>query len=895
MSNKDSHHDLTLKETRSSFSIVFPPPNVTGRLHMGHAFQQILMDISAKYNVMLGKELIWIPGTDHAGIATQMIVEKELHLRRGLSRQQISHQEFLELAYSLKESSREQIIHQMKRLGLSANWECERFTLDEGFSSVVKQTFVRLYKEGIIYQGVKMIHWDPLFATAISDAEVVYKEVSTKMWNINYKLVNEEGYITVATTRPETLFGDVALMIHPEDTRYIHLLGKTAKIPIIEREIPIIADKSISPEFGTGCVKITPAHDFTDYELGLKHNLKPINILDKKAKLNNNVPSEFRSLSIQEARQAVLNTLGNLDVLVSNIDIKSIMPYGDRSQSILEPLLTKQWFVKTTVLAEASILAVLKSNMVFHPSSWADHFVESLKNMQDWCISRQILWGHRIPAWYDQSQQVYVGNSEEEIRKEYNLPTDLALTQDSDVLDTWFSSALWPLITLGWPDKNPIYHPHTLLITGFDILFFWVARMLMLSLYLTKQVPAINIVVTGLIRDQEGHKMSKTKGNVIDPLDIVDGITLSDLISKRLQDIQDPALIKSVSDQTRKLFPEGLESFGVDVLRLTFAQLASPSIAANFNFSNLKGNKYFYNKLINLANFVLTKAQLFQEELKLENMYPILSIDQWILHEFNEIVLLVNQYLQQYRYDLAISCLYKFIWEDYCSWYVEFTKVTLQNKEYVSTIRILVKLLYDVIKLLFPFTPFLCKSIFQKLKGYLYLQEELEHASYPQYLASLKNIAAKEEIDILKDFITCIRSIKKDDHIKADLLIIGIVDPKIKALLLMYENHVKFCGGINKMFFNEQISILGKTPFKNFYIALSTTNKENPLELSDLLKEQNALITESTYLQKYLENPNFLQKAPPEIIEKRRQRLEEIVFQIKTIEEQIYIFKKDKQ
>ncbi|MFM8845821.1 MAG: valine--tRNA ligase, partial [Gammaproteobacteria bacterium] len=697
----------------AGYCIVIPPPNVTGTLHMGHAFQDTIMDALTRYHRMRGEATLWQPGTDHAGIATQMVVERQLE-GEGKTRAELGRDAFIERVWKWKGESGGTIARQMRRLGASVDWSRDRFTMDEGLSQAVTEVFVRLYEEGLIYRGKRLVNWDPVLQTAVSDLEVLSTEEEGSLWHLRYPLDDGSGCVVVATTRPETLLGDTAVAVNPKDERYAALIGKSLRLPIVGRLIPVIADDYVDPEFGSGCVKITPAHDFNDYEVGARHGLEQINVFTPDARMNDAVPEHLRGLDRFAARERVLAELEAAG-LIERIDKHKLMvPRGDRSGAVIEPYLTDQWYLKIAPLAEPAIEAVRNGSIRFVPENWSRTYFEWMRNIKDWCISRQLWWGHRIPAWYDDAGKVYVGRSESEVRARHELAASTVLRQDDDVLDTWFSSALWPFSTLGWPDQAAElkrFYPTSVLVTGFDIIFFWVARMIMMGIKFMGDVPFREVYVHGLVRDSEGQKMSKSKGNVIDPLDIVDGIALEDLVRKRTTGLMQPRLAPAIEKATRKAFPEGISAFGTDALRFTFASLATQSADLRFDLARVGGYRNFCNKLWNASRYVLMGVedadgkpldpQLF------EGACASGVADRWIVSRLGETLRQVDQAFVEYRFDFAASALYEFTWYEFCDWYLELTKPVLQS-EHTSVEakraarRTLVKVLETLLRALIP-------------------------------------------------------------------------------------------------------------------------------------------------------------------------------------------------
>ena len=759
--------DLFSSKTNSSsenaFSIVLPPPNVTGSLHMGHAFQHTIMDVFTRYNRSKGNQTLWQPGTDHAGIATQMVVERQLGLEN-ISRHDLGRDKFTEKVWDWKSQSGGTITSQMRRLGASVDWERERFTMDESLSKAVKKVFIDLYNEGLIYRGKRLVNWDPVLLTAVSDLEVISKEENGFLWHIKYQVADSEEILIVATTRPETMLGDSAVAVHPEDERYQHLVGKFINLPLSDRKIPIIADDYVDMEFGTGCVKITPAHDFNDYEIGQRHKLEIINVLTDNASINLNAPTKYQGLDRFEARKAIVNDLEKQN-LIEKIDPHTLMvPRGDRTNSIIEPYMTDQWFVKVKPLAEPAIDAVKNGSIRFVPENWEKTYFNWMENIEDWCISRQIWWGHRIPAWYDKEGNYYVADSIEEAQEQAGKNAEL--TQDEDVLDTWFSSALWPFSTLGWPEATPEmsrFYPTSVLVTGFDIIFFWVARMIMFGLKFANDVPFKDIYITGLIKDGNGQKMSKSKGNVLDPIDLIDGISLEALLEKRTQGMMQPKLAEKIQKQTKKEFPDGIPSFGTDAIRFTFTALASFGRDIKFDLKRVEGYRNFCNKLWNASRFVLmnldSKSINFDAELS--------SQDKWILSRLQQVKTEVEKHLADYRLDLMSQTLYEFVWHDYCDWYLEISKPLLENdKTKQGCEATLLKVLSETLVLLHPIIPFITEEIFEQSQK---LQSnstgKLISQPFPEPNKDLLNTEAEAEIDWLKEFILGIRKIRGEMNI----------------------------------------------------------------------------------------------------------------------------------
>jgi valyl-tRNA synthetase len=702
------------------YCIMIPPPNVTGTLHMGHAFQHTLMDALTRYHRMCGRAALWQPGTDHAGIATQMVVERQLNAQ-GVKRTDLTREEFLERVWAWKAHSGGTIAAQMRRLGDSVDWSRDRFTMDPALSAAVVEVFVRLHEEGLIYRGKRLVNWDPVLLTALSDLEVQPQEEEGRLWHLRYPLSQGGGYVVVATTRPETMLGDAAVAVNPQDERYRALVGRQVRLPLAERDIPIIADAFVDPAFGSGCVKITPAHDFNDYEVGRRHHLPQINIFTPRATLADSVPERFRGLDRFEARKRLLAELEAAGLIERIEKHRLVVPRGDRSGAVLEPYLTDQWYVKIAQLAAPAIAAVEAGRTRFVPENWSRTYFEWMRNIKDWCVSRQLWWGHRIPAWYDEAGNIYVARSEAQVRSQHRLAPGVALRQDEDVLDTWFSSALWPFSTLGWPAATPElarFYPGSVLVTGFDIIFFWVARMMMMGLKFMGDVPFREVYITGLILDEHGDKMSKSKGNVIDPLDIVDGITLNDLIAKRASGLMQPQLAPAIEKQTRRQYPEGIAPHGTDALRFTFAALASPNREIRFDLGRVGGYRNFCNKLWNAARFVT--LSLGDGALADDAAMELSIADRWIRSRFGRTLTVVENAFRDYRFDYAASALYEFTWYDYCDWYLEIAKAVLQpagvpESARRGTQRTLVVILEALQRALHPLIPFITEEIWRRV------------------------------------------------------------------------------------------------------------------------------------------------------------------------------------
>ncbi|MDC1026168.1 valine--tRNA ligase [Candidatus Thioglobus sp.] len=878
--------------SKDSYSIVLPPPNVTGSLHMGHAFQHTIMDVYTRYNRSKGKQTLWQPGTDHAGIATQMVVERQLGLEN-ISRHDLGREKFTEKIWDWKSKSGGTITSQMRRLGASVDWERERFTMDETLSKAVQKVFIDLYNEGLIYRGKRLVNWDPVLLTAVSDLEVISTEEQGFLWHIRYQVAESDEVLVVATTRPETMFGDTAVAIHPEDTRYQHLIGKFISLPLSDRKIPIIADDYVDMEFGTGCVKITPAHDFNDYEIGQRHSLEIINILTDDASININAPDKYQGLDRFDARKEVVKDLENQN-LIEKIDPHTLMvPRGDRTNSIIEPYMTDQWFVKVKPLAEPAIDAVKNGDIRFVPENWNKTYFNWMDNIEDWCISRQIWWGHRIPAWYDKEGKFYVANNLEEAQAQAGV--GVSLEQDEDVLDTWFSSALWPFSTLGWPEKTPElsrFYPTSVLVTGFDIIFFWVARMIMFGLKFAKDVPFKDIYITGLIKDGNGQKMSKSKGNVLDPIDLIDGISLNDLLEKRTQGMMQPKLAEKIQKQTKKEFPDGIPAFGTDAIRFTFAALASFGRDIKFDLKRVEGYRNFCNKLWNASRFVLINL-----ESKSINVNAVLSNqDKWILSRLQHTKIEVEKHLADYRLDLMSQTLYEFVWHDYCDWYLELSKPLLENnKTKQGCEATLLKVLSETLVLLHPIIPFITEEIFeQSQKLHSSSDEKLISQAFPEPEEALFNNEAESEIEWLKEFILGIRKIRGEMNIspgKPLQCFIKSFNSKDKDYI---ENNKSIIFTLAKLDSIELIEADKEEP--ESAIALVGEMKiliplagliDKDAEKDRLNKEIDKLIKLKAQFSGKLNNKKFISGAPEAIVKKEQDKLATAEKALKDMESQL--------
>ena len=883
------------------YCIMIPPPNVTGSLHMGHGFQESIMDALIRYHRMKGCNTLWQVGTDHAGIATQMVVERLLGAE-DKTRHDLGREKFIEKVWEWKEESGGHITRQLRRLGASPDWSRERFTMDDGFYKAVQEVFVRLYEDKLIYRGKRLVNWDPKLHTAISDLEVINEEKKGHMWHFRYPLSDGSGHLTVATTRPETMLGDTAVAVNPEDERYKALIGQTIKLPLTEREIPIIADDYVDKDFGTGCVKITPAHDFNDYEMGQRHNLEMINIFNDDAQLNSNVPEKYRGMDRFVARKQIVEDLDAHGLLDKIDDHVLKVPYGDRSGVVIEPYLTNQWYVKTQPLADEAIKAVEEGDVNFVPKQYENMYFSWMRDIQDWCISRQLWWGHRIPAWYDEAGNVYVGRNEEDVRQKHNLADDLALRQDEDVLDTWFSSGLWTFGTLGWPENTDFlktFHPSSVLVTGFDIIFFWVARMIMLTLYFKKEVPFHTVFVHGLVRDSHGQKMSKSKGNVLDPIDLIDGIELEPLVEKRTAGMQVPQLKQKIEKMTRKEFPEGIAPYGTDALRYTYYSLASTGRDINFDVGRIEGYRNFCNKIWNASNYVFMNTEDEDCGQDGSDNYALTLADRWIISRLQQAEAAVAEGMNTYRLDLASQALYDFIWKDYCDWYLELTKPVLWDENAnpeikKGTRRTLIRVLETTLRLAHPMMPFITEEIWQRVKPLAGAEgESIMLAAYPEADESKIDPQAMADIEWVKDVIVGVRNIRGEMNI-----------PPSKQLPVYFKNgndNDKRCLNDNSQFL-KKLAALESTEWldTNEEAPLSATTLVGKLEilvpmaglidkdaeLARLQKESDKLEKEVGRLNGKLNNPKFVDKAPADVVQKEKDKLAEAQSALGKLQEQ---------
>lgn len=883
----EAHHYFQPQGDGKRFCIMLPPPNVTGSLHMGHGFQHTIMDALTRYHRMLGDKTLWQPGTDHAGISTQLVVERQLEAQ-GLFRKDMRREEFLERIWAWKKESGTTITQQMRRIGTSVDWTRERFTMDEGLSAAVQKVFVQLYDEGLIYRGTRLVNWDPKLGTAVSDLEVLAEEEDGFLWHIRYPVVDAKESLVVATTRPETLLGDTAVAVHPEDERFKHLIGKQVHLPLCNRTIPIIADEYVEKEFGSGCVKITPAHDFNDHEVGKRHQLPAISILTKKATINKNAPIKYQGMDRFIAREQIIKDLQEENLLVKTEPHKLKVPRGEKSNVIIEPLLTDQWYVKTKPLAEPAIAAVKNGDIRFIPDTWNKTYFQWMDNIEDWCISRQLWWGHRIPAWYDNQSNVYVGYSENDVRFKYSIDDTTPLKQDEDVLDTWFSSALWPFSTLGWPERTPEleqFYPTSVLVTGFDIIFFWVARMIMMGLKFTGKIPFKDIFITGLIRDSEGQKMSKSKGNVLDPLDIIDGIGIDELIEKRTSNLMLGSVRDKIIKATRKEFPEGISAYGTDALRFTYCSLASIGRNVRFDMGRVEGYRNFCNKLWNAARYVLMNTNEEQIDFG-DSALQYSPADLWILSRLQRTIGKVHHYFTTYRFDLLANTLYEFVWHEYCDWYLELSKPILQDEHILSAMKrgtqnTLIQVLDSILKLLHPLMPFITEEIWQRTSKLTNENEaSIMLSTYPQVDNSLINDTIEEELEWLKSAIQAVRTIRSEMSIspaKQIPLYIRNATPMLKELIEKYQQIFKALSKITEINYltaDEKAPVSATAVLGDIELLIPMADLiDKEAELARLAKEIAKLDKDISLAEGKLNNPKFTDKAPADIIAKEQEKL----------------------
>ncbi|MEY6432673.1 valine--tRNA ligase [Thioalkalicoccus limnaeus] len=886
-----------------TYCIMIPPPNVTGSLHMGHGFNNTIMDALIRYHRMCGKRTLWQPGTDHAGIATQMVVERQLEAE-GRTRHDLGREAFIERVWTWKGESGGTITRQLRRLGSSLDWEHERFTMDEGLSEAVREVFVRLYEKGLIYRGKRLVNWDPVLHTAVSDLEVLSEEEAGQMWEMRYPLTNGTGHLVVATTRPETLLGDCAVAVNPHDERYRHLIGEFVALPLTGRRIPIIADDYADPEFGTGCVKITPAHDFNDYQVWLRHRDESsiadqphgglINIFTPDACLRANqiedgdlIPTAYVGLDRFAARQRIVADLEAQGLLASVKDHRLMVPRGDRSGAIIEPYLTDQWYVRVGPLAGPAIAAVEDGRIRFVPDNWKNTYFDWMRNIQDWCISRQIWWGHRIPAWYDEQGNVYVGRSEDAIRTRHGLGPDVALTQDPDVLDTWFSSALWPFSTLGWPqptDRLRDFYPSSVLVTGFDIIFFWVARMIMMGLEFAGDVPFRDVYIHGLVRDAHGDKMSKSKGNVLDPIDLIDGIGLEALVEKRTRGLMQPHLAERIAVQTRQDFPNGIPAFGTDALRFTFAALATTGRDIKFDLNRIEGYRNFCNKLWNASRYVL--MNLADAPPADDAPMTLSAADRWIRDRLNTTVASVHEALAAYRFDLAAQAIYEFTWNQFCDWYLELCKPVLTAADAPAAAKLgtratLAGTLETLLRLAHPIMPFITEEIWQKLKPLAGVNgDTIMMAPYPVVDPSATDPDACREIEWVQQFILGVRRIKGEMNIPPARplpVLIANASDQDRAWLIAARPYLDFLArtaSVTLLADDERAPESAIALVGDMRILIPMAGLiDKDAELKRLAKEIARIEADLTGIEQKLANPNFVDRAPAAVVAKERERL----------------------
>jgi len=906
------------------YCIAIPPPNVTGSLHMGHAFQQTIMDTLIRYQRMQGKNTLWQSGADHAGIATQMVVERKIAAEEDKTRHDYGREAFIDKVWQWKEESGGTIGKQMRRLGNSIDWSRERFTMDEGMSNAVQEVFVRLFEDDLIYRGKRLVNWDPKFHTAISDLEVENKDKKGHMWHLRYPLADGEktaegkGYLVVATTRPETMLGDTGIAVNPEDDRYKNLIGKQVLLPLVNRLIPIVGDEHADMEKGTGCVKITPAHDFNDNEVGKRHQLPLINIFDKDAAIlsasqiyttngepsdaySTELPAEFAGLDRFVARKAIVAKFDDLGLLEAVKDHDLVAPYGDRSGVIIEPLLTDQWYVRTAPLAEPAVKAVEDGQIEFVPKQYENMYFAWMRDIQDWCISRQLWWGHRIPAWYDNQGNVYVGRTEEEVRAKHGLDKVIVLQQDDDVLDTWFSSALWTFSTLGWPEQTDdlkAFHPTDVLVTGFDIIFFWVARMIMMTMHFNKdengnaQVPFKKVYVTGLIRDENGDKMSKSKGNVIDPLDMIDGIALDDLLEKRTGNMMQPQLATKITKLTKKEFPAGIEAHGTDALRFTLTSLASTGRDINWDMKRLDGYRNFCNKLWNASRYVLmnTEEQDCGKDLTHEKLGELeLSLaDRWIIGQFQQTVKTVHESFDSFRFDLASQALYEFTWNQFCDWYLELTKPVLFNgseAQQRGTRHTLVNVLEQLLRLMHPMMPYITETIWQRVAPLTNQDEQANLESimiqqFPQFDQNLCDQQAIDDLEWVKQFIIAIRNIRGEMDISPNKALPVLLKNVSSEDQRRLQENQQFLSALAKLESIDELAADDNGPLSATAVVgelsvlipmAGLIDKE--AEISRLAKAIDKLEKDVGRTKGKLSNDNFVSKAPEAVINKEKAKL----------------------
>ena len=879
------------KESTSKFSIVLPPPNVTGTLHMGHAFQHTIIDILVRYHRMLGKSVLWQPGTDHAGIATQLVVENRLK-SLGKDIKDLSRDEFIDEVWKWKEISGNTIINQTKRLGSSADWSRNRFTMDDDLSENVRDIFIELYDSELIYRGNRLVNWDIKLQTAVSDLEVINEEKNGYLYHLRYKVVDSNEFITVATTRPETFFGDSAVCINPNDERYKHLIGKQVVLPMIDKEIPIIQDEIVDIDFGTGCLKITPAHDFNDYKIGKKHNLEFINILNKDGSMNENVHEKYIGMNIHEIRDNLIKDLDDIGVFVEQIPYKTTVPIGERTGEIIEPLLTSQWFMNMKEIANNGIEVVKDGKISFVPEHWEKIYFNWLENIEDWCISRQIMWGHRIPAWYDNDGKVYVGKNEKNVREKYAIKKETELTRDNDVLDTWFSSSLWPFSTLDWKKNNGIfekYYPTNLLVTGFDIIFFWVARMIMMGLKFTKKIPFNKIYIHGLVRDSEGKKMSKSIGNVIDPIDIIEGISIEKLIEKRTESLINEKQKANVVKKTKRDFPNGIKEYGADALRFNFCAMASTGRDINFDLNRIEGYRNFCNKLWNASRFIMLTCDEYEYKENL-NTSAATIFDKWIMYKLDNVTKDFKKYSSTYRFDLMANSIYEFVWNEYCDWYLEIVK----NNTTETTKNYLIYSIIRILKICHPIIPFITEEIWSNLYQKKLVDEPgLINSKFPSQIRISKEDDIYERVSVIQEIIKKIRKSRTELGVHPKVNIATKIIVKNEVINLDITENVKLINNLSGI----ELSIANNVEFDDhdyieliddkFVLYLQIKNMINVKD--ELNKIENKIMQFNDVINKIdskLNNKSFIERAPAEIINQNianRKKIENDILSLESL------------
>jgi valyl-tRNA synthetase len=879
------------------YCIVIPPPNVTGTLHMGHAFQDTIMDALIRYHRMCGRNTLWQPGMDHAGIATQMVVERQLN-EEGSSRRDLGREKFVERVWKWKTESGGQICNQLRRMGASVDWERDKFTMDDDLYAAVMEVFVRLYDEGLIYRGKRLVNWDPVLHTALSDLEVLQSDEAGKLWHFRYPLASGDGHLVVATTRPETMLGDSGVAVHPDDERYRDLVGQEVILPLVERRMPIIADDYVDPEFGTGCVKMTPAHDFNDYEIGKRHGLEMINVLTDDAAINDSAPEAYRGLDRFEARKRIVEDMDRLGLLDKVEDYAQKLPRGDRSGAVVEPYLTDQWYVDIQPLAKPAIEAVESGRIRFVPENWSKTYFEWMYNIQDWCISRQLWWGHRIPAWYDEDGNIYVGRDEADARAKNGLDDSLPLRQDEDVLDTWFSSALWPFSTQGWPAETAslkTFYPGQVLVTGFDIIFFWVARMIMMGIKFMDDVPFHEVYIHGLIRDQDGQKMSKSKGNVLDPLDLIDGVDLETLLKKRTTGLMQPHLKPAIEKATRNQFPGGIDEYGADALRFTFASLATTGRDIRFDLGRIEGYKNFCNKLWNASRYVLMNTESLDAG---ETEFS--TADRWIRSRLQETIGAMHDCMKNYRLDLAAMAIYEFTWHEFCDWYLELSKPVLQSDDTTDaakrgTRKTLVEILESVLRLLHPLMPFITEEIWAQVAPRAGIDSEtIMLQRYPEADMALKDDEAEAELDWVMKFILGIRQIRGEMDISPGKSLPVLLEAADARDLELAEKHARLLARVGRV---ESVDALdaGEEAPPAASALLGTMRLLVPMaglidveaETARLGKQRDKVTAELAKATAKLGNENFVNNAPEAVVTQEKARVTEFESQIARLDEQL--------